>query len=57
MRSLVDDLAAAGQVGSEDRDEVLATIEDAGRGDRFSMALTMYAVAVRVAEQEPVGTS
>lgn len=44
MQSLADDLVAADQLASADRDRFVSTILDAARRDRFSMSLTMYAV-------------
>jgi SAM-dependent methyltransferase len=44
MRSLAEDLVAAGQLVPEDRDRFVSTIHNAARGGRFSMRLTMYAV-------------
>jgi len=44
MRSLGDDLVAAGQLGAEERDSFVTRIHEAARLGRFSMRLTMYAV-------------
>jgi SAM-dependent methyltransferase len=44
MRSLADDLVEAGQLDRGGTDQFVATIHDAARKGRFSMALTMFAV-------------
>ncbi len=44
MSSLADDLIDAGQLGADDRDRFVSTIHSAAREDRFSMALTMFAI-------------
>jgi SAM-dependent methyltransferase len=44
MSSLADDLVAAGQLDPAETGRFVATIHDAARQDRFSMALTMFAV-------------
>ncbi len=44
MRSLADDLVKAGQLDCAGADRFVATIHDAARRGRFSMALTMFAV-------------
>ncbi len=44
MSSLADDLVDAGQLQPDDRERFLSTIHQAARDDRFSMALTMFAV-------------
>ena len=45
MRSLIEDLAEAGQVAADDQDRVVDLIHDAARRGDFSMSLTMFAVA------------
>jgi SAM-dependent methyltransferase len=44
MTSLADDLVDAGQLPPADRERFVATIHQAARDARFSMALTMFAV-------------
>ena len=44
MRSLAEDLVDAGQLDRMDAEQFVATIHDAARHGRFSMALTMFAV-------------
>ena len=44
MRSLADDLLDRDQLAPDDRERFVSTIEDAARGDQFSMQLTMHAV-------------
>lgn len=44
MAEVVDDLIAAGELDASRRDDVLVSIEDAARNDRFEMRLTMHAV-------------
>jgi SAM-dependent methyltransferase len=44
MLSLADDLVDAGQLQPVDRERFVSTIHQAARDDRFSMALTMFAV-------------
>ena len=44
MDSLVDDLVAAGRLPGDDRQLVLATIQDAARRGEFTMRLTMFGV-------------
>lgn len=45
MRSLADDLVDAGQLDRAGGDRFVAIVTDAARQGRFSMALTMFAVA------------
>jgi SAM-dependent methyltransferase len=47
MRSLAEDLSDAGVVAADDVDRVVASIEDAARNDRFTIAVTMYAATGR----------
>jgi SAM-dependent methyltransferase len=49
MRSLADDLVEIGQLDRSGADRFVTTIHDAARRGRFSMALTMFAVAGSVA--------
>jgi hypothetical protein len=44
MRSLAEDLVAAGRIGGDEADHFVATTHEAARRGRFTMALTMYAV-------------
>jgi len=44
MRSLADDLVDRGQLPADELDRFVATIRDAAHRDRFTMALTMFAV-------------
>ena len=44
MRSLADDLVESGHLDRPGADRFVATIHDAARRDRFTMALTMHAV-------------
>ena len=44
MSSLANDLVEAGQLDIGEQERFVATIHDAAREDRFSMALTMHAV-------------
>lgn len=45
MQSLADDLVAAGQLDPSDTDRFVSTIHGAARRARFTMSLTMFAVA------------
>ena len=47
MTSLADDLVDAGQLQPAERARFVATVRRAARDGRFSMALTMFAVAAR----------
>ena len=53
MRSLADDLVVAGQLGIGDEEQFVATIHDAARQGRFSMALTMFAVVANATRSVP----
>jgi SAM-dependent methyltransferase len=53
MYSLADDLVDAGQLKPVDRERFVSTIHQAARDDRFTMALTMFAV---VAGAQPAVT-
>ena len=44
MQSLAEDLIAAGQLASTERDGFVAKVHEAARAGRFSMSLTMHAV-------------
>ena len=52
MRSLAEDLVGAGQLSAHESDQFVTTIHEAARADRFSMALTMYAVVAITRPQE-----
>ncbi|MDP1793956.1 MAG: hypothetical protein Q8K63_07435, partial [Acidimicrobiales bacterium] len=47
MHDLADDLISAGQLDARDRETFVTTIHNAARDGRFSMRLTMYAVAAQ----------
>src|SRR5262249_59365634 len=47
MRSLAEDLRDAGVLAASDIDRVVASIEDAARHHRFTIAVTMYAASGR----------
>lgn len=49
MRSLADDLIDVGALAPDAREDFIARIHDAARRGRFTMALTMHAVAGRAA--------
>lgn len=44
MQSLADDLVAADQLDTADRQRFVSTIHQAARHDHFPMVLTMFAV-------------
>jgi SAM-dependent methyltransferase len=48
MASLADDLVDVGQLQADERDGFVATVVDAARRGRFSMALTMFGLVARV---------
>jgi ubiquinone/menaquinone biosynthesis C-methylase UbiE len=48
MPSLADDLVESGELDRAGADRFVATITDAARRGRFSMALTMFAVVARI---------
>jgi len=48
MSSLADDLIEAGQLSPRERQGFVSKIHQAARDDRFSMALTMFAVIAEV---------
>ncbi len=48
MSSLADDLIETGQLSPSERQGFVSTIHQAARDDRFSMALTMFAVIAGV---------
>jgi len=47
MSSLAEDLIDVGQLPAADRDRFVSTVHQAARDNRFSMALTMFAVVAR----------
>jgi SAM-dependent methyltransferase len=47
MTSLADDLVDCGQLQPTERERFVATVVDAARAGRFSMALTLFAVVAR----------
>ena len=51
MSSLAEDLIDAGQLGADERDRFVSTIDSAAREGRFSMALTMFGVVAVVASR------
>jgi SAM-dependent methyltransferase len=53
MSSLAEDLVEAGQLGADDRDPFVATIQAAAREGRFSMALTMFGVVAVASRSVP----
>jgi len=48
MSSLADDLIETGQLSPGERQGFVSTIHQAARDDRFSMALTMFAIIAGV---------
>jgi hypothetical protein len=45
MRELAQDVIDAGELGANELDRFVTTVHDAARQGRFTMSLTMYAVA------------
>ena len=51
--SLAEDLIDAGQLGADDRDRFVSTIDSAACEGRFSMALTMFGVVAVASRSAP----